>query len=722
MPNYLSKEDKDLVADLAAKVKEAAISKPKSKKGDVKSSRKDNQKNPRNKKQPKKNRGGGGQRKGRNNKKGARNQNLPVTTTRKPVLCDVEFVALFLKPKANEQLQDFLAKKGMATSSNLSKTPHGKFVVTLWFRPSQEQADCYPKPGTNVKIKVTGFAKHQLVQAVRVELFNNNNKRLPIENTIPHITTQVAPGIPPWYSNGLLEMSSITPCDDGPVLLTTLGKVRRKTPPTTWNQVAKNVTSPPALNQQLRTSATFNAGVHRPQKTTDDGSFYQKLLGGMAGSLQDIKPYGRTSGLVKQYTEQFYGTNPFPNPSDPAIVSLNTISNSKPAHLVEPPGQVRMIYPAGYGSNKSPKSPFEPNTNPFTFMQVDTSRDFICGNAGKVHKEIRARCKAITLEEFKKLLPARFLHGKDFQVWPKQQLISHIFARAGRVEILDYLVRDLKFDVNYQRRKDFCTMLHIAAFTQGTGGSEKSPNNSPDFAPKKDMVVKTLINLGADPLIKNAYGEIPLVSKKAGAEMRSIKIKEEFQQKVAEAAGENKKSGRYSARRSPRRGPSQAALAGQRKLQEFAEKMERERVRQLELQKRQKERLKVMIEQQILMSPELQTKVSPPPQVGPFKMSPVGPIGLEAYKEFDEFLSKFEEKHVKKSSNSEIKKDTKDSEEKPEKEKSSPEHATATRKRPDNRGVSWDEDNFDLFADKKSADNAINSICDLSKVDTPSIL
>jgi len=106
----------------------------------------------------------------------------------------------------------------------------------------------------------------------------------------------------------------------------------------------------------------------------------------------------------------------------------------------------------------------------------------------------------LTVDELKELLPTPIVFGKDFRIWPRHGLISMMFAKTGRTELVKYLVNDLGFDVNQQRPKDFCTMLHVAAYYEDVNM----------------LTVQTLIDLGADPLIKNAYGEIPLVSKRVG--------------------------------------------------------------------------------------------------------------------------------------------------------------------------------------------------------------
>merc|ERR1719397_1176656 len=126
----------------------------------------------------------------------------------------------------------------------------------------------------------------------------------------------------------------------------------------------------------------------------------------------------------------------------------------------------------------------------------------------------------LTVDELKELLPTPITFGKDFRIWPRHGLISMMFAKTGRTELVKYLVNDLGFDVNQQRPKDFCTMLHVAAYYEDVNM----------------LTIQTLIDLGADPLIKNAYGEIPLVSKRVGKKRFSKIQKAHGKQQIQQLA------------------------------------------------------------------------------------------------------------------------------------------------------------------------------------------
>ena len=74
----------------------------------------------------------------------------------------------------------------------------------------------------------------------------------------------------------------------------------------------------------------------------------------------------------------------------------------------------------------------------------------------------------------------------------------HFCTKKGYVECVQYLVGELGFNVDFQRPKDLCTCLHVAAYY----------DNQP--------MIKALIDLGADPLMSNKWGEIPKLAQDAG--------------------------------------------------------------------------------------------------------------------------------------------------------------------------------------------------------------
>jgi len=421
---------------------------------------------------------------------------LPLTKISKPVLCDVEYVALFLMPEAVQTLKEFLLRTDMCPLPDHSVNPPH---VTLWFRPSATQAANY-KTGHNCGVKIVGFAKHELIQAVQVELLD---KSLKVENRIPHVTIFVQEEIPPWYSNGLLEMSSITKVDKGPVLQTVVGKRHRdgKTVPDT---VFKNENF--SFYEKLR-----QGGIHLENEI----EFMSPSIGiSLDPAVQDV---GRTI-VTDQYWEALPQTaEQLRQSRSPSRITLDPAAVLKPQELnipcIKKGMKVRPNTRPSQSDNVIKKHHRTPKT-------LDKSRDEIYGEAGEVWKQIRKRRKMLTVDELKELLPTPITFGKDFRIWPRHGLISMMFAKTGRTELVKYLVNDLGFDVNQQRPKDFCTMLHVAAYYEDVNM----------------LTVQTLIDLGADPLIKNAYGEIPLVSKKVGKKRFSKIQKAHGKQQIQQLA------------------------------------------------------------------------------------------------------------------------------------------------------------------------------------------
>jgi len=434
---------------------------------------------------------------------------LPITKISKPVLCDVEFVALFLTPKAVQTLREFLVQTEMNSLPDYSVPPH----VTLWFRPSAQQAAEY-KNGKNCEVQIVGFAKHELIQAVQVEL---QDKSIAVENRIPHITISVQEEIPPWYSNGLLEMSAITKVVEGPVLQTVVGK-------------------------RYRDGTTVTATVFKKDKF----SFYDKLrTGGILQGKQNkispssdifadpaIKEVGKTI-VLEQGQKSLSEPTQQPHQSQMPAVLLSAVL--RPKELNKPNVKKRPKVPQN--SKKSPDNNVIKKHHR-TPKALDTGKDDIIGEAGEVWKQIRKKRKKLAVDELRELLPTPYVAGKDFRIWPKQGLISMMFAKTGRTELVKYLVRDLGFNVNQQRPKDFCTMLHVAAYYEDVNM----------------LMVQTLIDLGADPLIKNAYGEIPLVSKRVGkkhfSKIQKARGKQQIQQ-LAERLNKRKPSFRERKFRKP---------------------------------------------------------------------------------------------------------------------------------------------------------------------------
>ena len=74
-------------------------------------------------------------------------------------------------------------------------------------------------------------------------------------------------------------------------------------------------------------------------------------------------------------------------------------------------------------------------------------------------------CPAIegkTLEQFKKLFNRRFFFGMDFNEWPPKKPILMEASRLGRLDIVQYLIEELGFDVDVvqSEKKNHC--LHHA--------------------------------------------------------------------------------------------------------------------------------------------------------------------------------------------------------------------------------------------------------------------
>jgi len=146
--------------------------------------------------------------------------------------------------------------------------------------------------------------------------------------------------------------------------------------------------------------------------------------------------------------------------------------------------------------NKRPKPKA---VKPASNVELDPSWDSASGQAGKLYRNIRnALEKSDNIDELRSLLPNKMMHGEDFEVWPKQSLLLHFCTKKGYVECVQYLVGELGFNVDFQRPKDLCTCLHVAAYY----------DNQP--------MIKTLIDLGADPLMSNKWGEIPKLAQDAG--------------------------------------------------------------------------------------------------------------------------------------------------------------------------------------------------------------
>lgn len=68
-------------------------------------------------------------------------------------------------------------------------------------------------------------------------------------------------------------------------------------------------------------------------------------------------------------------------------------------------------------------------------------------------------------------------------------LIHELVSKKYGGPVVDWLVTTYKFDINAHRTSDLCTPLHLAAWTEN------------------DAVVGLLLRLGANPALKNKYGE-----------------------------------------------------------------------------------------------------------------------------------------------------------------------------------------------------------------------
>lgn len=102
------------------------------------------------------------------------------------------------------------------------------------------------------------------------------------------------------------------------------------------------------------------------------------------------------------------------------------------------------------------------------------------------------------LEQTENLIPALdeliATHGRDVvHSWrlnnKHKHALVHELVRRKKGEALRHVVDTYKFDINIARSSDQCTPLHLSAWT------------------KQPDLMKLLLELGADPTLKNKYGE-----------------------------------------------------------------------------------------------------------------------------------------------------------------------------------------------------------------------
>jgi len=145
------------------------------------------------------------------------------------------------------------------------------------------------------------------------------------------------------------------------------------------------------------------------------------------------------------------------------------------------------------------KKPRPKRAEPEKPKDLDHSWDTRTGKAGHLYKSIRTALSDMdNIDKLRKLLPDKIMHGEDFEIWPKQSLLLHYCTKSGYVQCVQYLVGELGFNVDFQRPKDLCTCLHVAAYYDN------------------QTMIKALIDLGADPLLSNKWGEIPKLAQDAG--------------------------------------------------------------------------------------------------------------------------------------------------------------------------------------------------------------
>ena len=86
------------------------------------------------------------------------------------------------------------------------------------------------------------------------------------------------------------------------------------------------------------------------------------------------------------------------------------------------------------------------------------------------------------------------------KVW-KGHLV-HLLVETGCVDALCTLAQKYAaIDVNAQRPDDLCTPLHVACWKR------KNPNLEAQYSGVRESVVDVLVSLGADPEVKNKWGE-----------------------------------------------------------------------------------------------------------------------------------------------------------------------------------------------------------------------
>lgn len=71
------------------------------------------------------------------------------------------------------------------------------------------------------------------------------------------------------------------------------------------------------------------------------------------------------------------------------------------------------------------------------------------------------------------------------------ETLMHGFAIAGHARLLDVLLKDTAVNVNAMRPKDGCTALHLAQYHQHA------------------EAIRVLLAHGADPHVRNKWGETP---------------------------------------------------------------------------------------------------------------------------------------------------------------------------------------------------------------------
>eukprot|EP00756_Hemistasia_phaeocysticola_P000988 Hpha_TRINITY_DN10716_c0_g3::TRINITY_DN10716_c0_g3_i1::g.43477::m.43477 len=107
-----------------------------------------------------------------------------------------------------------------------------------------------------------------------------------------------------------------------------------------------------------------------------------------------------------------------------------------------------------------------------------------------------------------KTFPSKNMHGRDLTLWPPQNPLLHVWAKAGWKEGVEYLVEVLGADVNLQRTKDGATPLLIAALSAVQALSSTSESVETEVENFRDILA-FLVSRGARPFVMNRYGENP---------------------------------------------------------------------------------------------------------------------------------------------------------------------------------------------------------------------